>query len=219
MKVITFLNSKGGVGKTTLAINIERAIRKYRNVRIVMVDADRQCSLTDWYSAHSESHYPPPYTPVVNVSSRQTLQSAYQIAAQSKYDYMIIDTAGKTQDMLGTALTMSDLAIIPIKPSALDVWSSIDTIDLLQSAYGRNPTLKAMLVLNQAIRNSTLNMEVASALAEIKEAPRLSPNFIHGRVAYARTINEGNTVFDSNDEAAKQEISSLTEEILGFYND
>jgi chromosome partitioning protein len=52
--IISFLNQKGGVGKTTLAIHIAAALAKQGN-RLLLVDADPQASALDWSEARQEN--------------------------------------------------------------------------------------------------------------------------------------------------------------------
>lgn len=48
MKKIALFNHKGGVGKTTLTINIAEALAE-KGRRVLLVDADPQCNLTSFY--------------------------------------------------------------------------------------------------------------------------------------------------------------------------
>lgn len=48
MKTLTFFNNKGGVGKTTLSVNVADALVD-QGLRILMVDADPQCNLTSFF--------------------------------------------------------------------------------------------------------------------------------------------------------------------------
>ena len=46
MKVITFFNNKGGVGKTTTIINLASYLSIYREKRVLVVDLDPQSNST-----------------------------------------------------------------------------------------------------------------------------------------------------------------------------
>ena len=52
--IMVYLTMKGGVGKTTLAANITRAIADLEKKRILLIDADSQCNLTQLFSTPEE---------------------------------------------------------------------------------------------------------------------------------------------------------------------
>ncbi|CAH0995658.1 Sporulation initiation inhibitor protein Soj [Emticicia aquatica] len=63
MKTLSFVNNKGGVGKTTSAQNVGTALHRFANSRVLFVDLDAQASLTrcfgysnlDFFNADSGS--------------------------------------------------------------------------------------------------------------------------------------------------------------------
>lgn len=210
MKVITLLNSKGGVGKTTLAINIAHLLTGKK----LLIDADPQASLSDWHNLFS--------TPAsieyecVEATKRGALQSAYDMGAALDYNYAVIDTPGKMHDLTGAALGFSDLVIVPIQPSPLDVWATVDSLDLVRAARRANPKLNAIIVINKAIPNSTLQKDIRDAIAEIDPLLCLAQTIIHGRLSYVRSINKGKNVFYMRDHCAVNEISNLHKELEAY---
>ena len=52
---ISFLNQKGGVGKTTLAVSIADALARQHNQRVLLIDADPQGSAMDWADIRNEN--------------------------------------------------------------------------------------------------------------------------------------------------------------------
>ena len=210
MKVVTFLNSKGGVGKTTLCANIARALTLH-DKRVQLVDADDQ--LKFWHNAGDGLGME-----LVAADTRASLSSAFRLSQQVRSDYMFIDTPGKLLPICGAALSMTDLAIIPIQPSPLDVWSTMLILDLIRSAREVNPRLKAIIVINQALKSSLLTKDVLESIKD--EAPDfdLAETIIYARVEYARQVNNGNTSLESSNKAAHLEIYKLTDEILEKLN-
>src|SRR5262245_25655295 len=52
--LMVYLTMKGGVGKTTLAANITRAIADTERKKILLIDADSQCNLTQLFCSQEE---------------------------------------------------------------------------------------------------------------------------------------------------------------------
>lgn len=48
MQVISFMNMKGGVGKTTLAVNIAYALVVFHHKRVLVIDCDPQFNATQY---------------------------------------------------------------------------------------------------------------------------------------------------------------------------
>jgi chromosome partitioning protein len=218
MKIISFLNHKGGVGKTTLCSNIAQSILRQDEPRsILLVDADPQGSLRDWHDALDENIILPGIE-VIGADRRNTLVGAKDIALNIGSGYMMIDTPGDIKEIHGVALRMADLVIIPIRPSPYDVWATEDTIELVRTARGMNEKLKAAIVINQAIPNTRIHAEVLALLAQYSDF--FIPKFhVSHRISFAKTAALGKTVFDSNDLAAIKEVDCLTFELLDYLYD
>lgn len=218
MKTITFLNSKGGVGKTTLCANLAYAITHSTglaapNRKVILVDSDPQGSLRDWHNTN-ENQYITRYEQLICADTRQSLLTSYRIANESGFDFMLVDTAGRMHETVGCALSFTDLAIIPLQPSALDVWATIDSIDLIKAVMRGNANLKALFVINMAIPNCSITSEVLEALKEAApDIPIISPT-ICGRVSFARAAATGRTVYHTTDHKAHVEINLLCEQVL-----
>ena len=114
--VVSILNPKGGTGKTTLSIHISRALH-VADEKVLLVDTDIQGSARDW----NETGKGKCGFPVVGID-RPTLDKDVLALAQS-YDWVIIDGAAKLEKMSASAVKVSDLVLIPIQPSPLDVWA------------------------------------------------------------------------------------------------
>src|SRR6266850_606256 len=212
MKIISFMNHKGGVGKTTLTVNLARGIQNDDEPKYMMlVDADRQGSLRDWYESMNSCDISG--MRVIGADRYQTLIGSVSVARECMSSYMMVDTPGDVHQMHGAAISISDLIIIPVRPSPYDVWSTQDTITLVKTCMVSNPKLKAMFILNQCIPNSNICSEAISALSEHPEI-RLATNVISHRLSFTKTASEGKTVFETRDKLAINEVVNITKEIL-----
>ena len=54
MKVIAFINFKGGVGKTSNAVNLAACLAKFHHKRVLLVDLDAQCNATGYLLRREE---------------------------------------------------------------------------------------------------------------------------------------------------------------------
>lgn len=208
MKIISLLNSKGGVGKTTLATNlakylyIQKSINN-KNYKVLLVDADPQGSVRDWNEAgcQNEVH-------VISADRKETLFRLPAYLKENAYDYVIIDTPGKAQEITGSAIAISDLCLIPVQPSPYDIWASNDVVDLIKARHtvtlGQPDTF---YVLNRCIPNTKISTEVKKHLEDGEIKLFCQP--IHQRVVFSETARYGKTVFDASIDAAVREIENF----------
>lgn len=214
MKIISFLNHKGGVGKTTLCTNIARAILSEDPiVNLLLVDSDPQGSLRDWHNATDISD---DRINLVAADRKSALAQLPELVTSFRpFNYALIDTPGKMHELHGTALNLSDLVVIPIRPSPYDIWATEDTIELVKLAKAHNPKLKAAILINQAIPNTLIHKEVAELLHQYKDDFHIVPFHICHRVSFARSASTGHTVFDV-DAVASTEIINVTTSLLDY---
>ena len=191
MKIIVVAQQKGGVGKTTLSVNL--ALYFARNgANVAIADADAQGSLT----ASAD---------LLDGLQLVTIKDVF--AKKANADLLIIDTSPRNDADLPKVLALADFVLIPVKPGYLDVLALKDTQAILQSAGIK----KAGIVLNMVQHRNALTREVQELLQSFS-IPLLTTH-IFQRVAYTRSTMT-NGVFGSDDVKAQAEIENLADEIL-----
>ena len=123
--VLAVLNPKGGSGKSTLATNLARALQLTgRNV--LVVDADPQGTARDWRQTAGDDVDLPPVFGV----DRPTLEKDIPKVADG-FDVVVIDGAAKAAPMSVSAVKAADVVLIPVQPSAADLWAASDLVSRL----------------------------------------------------------------------------------------
>ena len=130
--IIGVLSQKGGVGKSTISINIAATLSRQGN-RVLLIDADPQGSSMAWSSAREGD----PLFPVVGMAKPTLHKDLPEIAKD--YDHVVIDGAPRVNDLGRAAIIASDVVVIPVQPSPYDVWAAAETVQLVREAQQFKP--------------------------------------------------------------------------------
>lgn len=209
MKIVSILNQKGGVGKTTLSTNIAHCLKEEKEKKVLLVDSDPQGSARDWNAAGEAK-----ILPVIGID-RPTLDKDIK-AVEGNYDFIVIDGAPQLAAMAIAAIKCSDIILIPVQPSPYDIWATDELVQLIKQRQSiNNGHPKTAFVISRKIHNTKLGKEIRSALLAYE-----LPVFKSGttqRILYAESAAEGLTVIVSHtDRSEKLEIRSITDELLEF---
>lgn len=205
MKIIAFLNPKGGSGKTTATINVSACLASSGH-RVAVIDTDPQMSLTNWNKAGKAAF---------DVFTASSEKDVYQVRKDlSDYDFAIIDGAGSLSVITSAAVMVSDLIIIPVTPSPLD-FSAAGTVVTVLEAQAYNRPVEARFLITRKIEQATMLGVLKNSIAQT--GIKALKTAITQRQSYVKSVLEGESVFDTTDGAAKGEIQILTREIIGLF--
>jgi chromosome partitioning protein len=196
-QTIALVNPKGGSGKTTMAIHLA-AVAHRDGRQTTLLDTDPQGSALDW-SRRTPDGYDGPR--VEKLGHGRTLAAA---VGQTDAEVVVIDAPARLDDHTGRVLSNADLALVPVRPSGLDLWGAAEFLDVLEDHVGRG--LEAAFAASQKDVRSTLSDELDAALSQL-DLPLLSGLSL--RVSYARSVGNGETVLDGYDSDAAAEVRDL----------
>jgi chromosome partitioning protein len=212
--VITLATSKGGTGKSSLA----RSLAEHwfgLGHKPALVDADPQRSLANRYDPSGRLAA----LPVVAEPEERVGDVIEELAL--KHAPVIVDTAGFRNRTTISALVMTDLAIIPLKPAADDVDAAIATYGLIQEINATperaGRPIRAAMVMTMVMRGTVIARHVRNQLTSAGY-PLIKAEMLN-RVAYPEAAIEGlspSTV--DPDGAAARDIAAIAQELMKFEN-
>jgi len=194
MKTLSLVASKGGVGKSTLAacLAVEGV---QRGLSVVVADLDPQGSLVDWRKSREQEE---PY--YANTTTAR-LGEGRKLLADDGADLLIVDTPPGHLATLEAAAKESDVLLVPVKPSPVDLRAIGPTIEIIKRIG-----VPFAFVLNMTVSRSLVTDEAREALAEFGT---VAPGSIAHRVDYARAMMAGLTAPEVSRGAAAEEIAAL----------
>jgi len=213
-KVIAIVNQKGGVGKTTLSMQLAATLT-HRRYRSLVVDADPQGTATRW-AASAQDSQPFPAT-VVSLAAAGNKLHREVVKLAEDYDYIIIDCPPAVDSVNSrSALLIADLALVPVIPSPPDLWSSTSIARLINDVSVVNDDLRALLVLNLCQANRILLKDAVNILQDF-QIP-LAKSQVGLREVYRQSSVYGVSVHEMGHraESATQEVNGLADEVLAI---
>lgn len=207
MAIICVGASKGGVGKSTLAVNLA-VMGATKNKSVLIVDTDPQGSSMCFRSLRGGEDIK------ATAHTEPTIHKKIG-AYRDQFDLIIIDVGGRDDGVLRSAIAASDLFLLPVLPGQFDLWGATDTIRAFSEVRDFCPTLQGRLVLNQIDPVTRVTQKTMKALRQLgKEMPVLQFG-IGRRVAFKASVEKGKGVVESEPKGkAAIEIRYLYNESL-----
>ncbi|MDR8057740.1 ParA family partition ATPase [Burkholderia cenocepacia] len=220
MKPMTIVacSTKGGTSKTTTCVNLPDAIAQELGVELgtgfdaQLFDLDPQMSASEWHEAAGDGARPFP----VLACPRPTLDQ-FLATVREPRDLRVFDCPGIEASNPATiaAVRAADFVLLPIQPSAFDMWANAKLVDLVRTRMDiTDGRTKAAFLITQASPRSRLARLTREALQETG-IPVLD-TVMHARKSYVEAAANGVTVFQYSDAQAQAEMRGVAREVLAM---
>lgn len=204
---IAVVNTKGGVGKTTIATHLA-ALFAVREATL-LIDADPQASAASWAAWRREAGREPSPTTTC-LLGKAVFDEGKSLS--KGFVHTVIDAGGRDSAGLRAALLLAERAVVPVGASNLDAAAMTDLLEIVELAKDFNAGLDVQVLLMRIDPRTRDTGEMIDYLNE--HQLRILDARICERVAYRRAIGEGATVAElAKDAQAVAEMAALFKEI------
>ena len=206
--IVGVLNQKGGVGKTTLSVNLAACLAR-TGARVLLIDADPQGSSLDWAAARQGE----PLFSVVGFPRATIHKEIAQLGLG--YDHIIIDGPPRVTDLARSAIMASDIVVIPVQPSLYDIWAAEEVVKLITEARVYKENIKSVFVVNRKITNTAIGRDVREALAAYPI--HVLDASVAQRVVFAEAAAQGQAIFEIDPTGpAVAEMEAVAAELMEY---
>lgn len=209
--IIVVGNTKGGVGKSTIACNIATYLAN-SSKEVCLVDVDKQKTSTAFVNTRAKD--------ISRITCVQLKGDVFDNVKDlsSKYDFIVIDAGGYDSVELRTSILAADCLVIPMKASQIDLWAAEDDggiNEIVGKAISFNRDLKVYTLLSMTPTHAmiTEKNDAKELLADFVHINNIVNTTISERKVYRDSFTEGKGVLEMSNDKAKKEIISLCKEI------
>lgn len=193
--VISFISRKGGTGKTTNAINTATTLFN-SGLNTILVETDTNYTLStirkmDLFKYGEEAVNKS--LRIVGAHESNVIDDINKLKQMEVYDYIIIDSAGKTTDNSIKELCLaSDIVVVPTSLSQSDLLVAYQTVQDLKPACQLNKKLR-IIVLPNRIHSRTANPTIINALEKLNTEivlPFIPYKVLYSQISTIKSLEE-----------------------------
>lgn len=216
MKVISIIQQKGGVGKTTLAVHLAYELKsQFPKLRITVADADPQKSASNWIERGHKRGFENISVFAVAADGEGKLLKKEIDAIGA--DVCIVDLPPAIAAVTLRAALHSNLMLVPVGASALDMEAARAAIDVCEEAIEMKSGKQFLIVPTRVQSNTGAGKELRAVLKNWGPVSKANMGL---RVSYAdsATAGEGVNTFAPGSEAHGEirALATETSKILGL---
>jgi chromosome partitioning protein len=200
MRTISVIALKGGSGKTTVATHIALAAH-LRGLDVLVVDTDPQHSARDVLTAREGGG------PACVLSSGHELLLRQIEAVSDRRDVLIIDTPAGAVETVGEAVVLSDLVVLVVRPTLLDIAGLARSLQLVRKLGKPHTVVVSQAPVPREGSEAPLVKRALRGLDYMK-AP-LAPVTLRSRAVYQTALERGRSAEETPDKAAAAEAAGL----------
>ena len=215
--IVLFGHQKGGVGKSTVAINVAYHLQKKYN-NLVLLDLDSQNSAILFNQLRRSEKLPTIKCVKENDIDFNSFINEY---SGNKENLLVIDSGGYDSDVNRAALIKADIIITPVGISQIEIFGLQKFRKILKEASeALGVKIKTNVLLNNVDSRSKNKLkDLREYIKENYDYFNLLDSIIHTRADFKNSYGEGLTAKELNKKGiAAQEIKELTKEILKLIN-
>ena len=212
--IVAVLAEKGGVGKTVIATNLA-GMRAQDGGSALLVNADRQGSADLWARYRGGTDLPR----VECVSQYGPALGRFLETRVDRYSDVVVDLGPRAGVEMTDALAVADVAVIPVRPCAFDLYTMRLVDNIVLEAREHNHGLRAIALINQASTNhlSQEADQTRDLILSSCSGMQVASTVVGNRVAFQRASSVGQTVteFAKPTDRGVREMADLYQEVFG----
>lgn len=202
--VITVAQQKGGSGKTMLAANLAACLAAGKTT--ALLDIDPQHSLTRWHALRAAREPAPAPVTLSEISGWRVAGELDRL--RREHDIVLVDTPPVIDTDARRAIRAADLVVVPLQPSAPDLWAAEATLKL--AADEKRPVC---VVLNRVPSTGRQREAMETQLRD--RGLIVLPATLGNRTAFSQAFAQGLGVTEAAPRTqAATELRALTEAML-----